>query len=98
MDKLTIGGKEYVIKPTLRAYFIFERITKKSFVIETLLDNYIFLYSIILANNKDSILDWDDFIDAVDEDKNLMEQFNRIMLANQKLDNMISEAEDGKKK
>ena len=54
MKQITINGKNYNIKYSLRALFIFEQITNKSFEIKTLLDNYIFFYSMILASNKDS--------------------------------------------
>ena len=59
MEKIEINGKEYNLKYTVRALFLWEQITKKSFKIETLLDNYVFFYCLILANNKDNTLEWD---------------------------------------
>lgn len=58
MNTITINNTEYKVKYTIRALFIFEQITGKAFEIKTLLDNYIFFYSMILANNPDNILDW----------------------------------------
>jgi hypothetical protein len=69
--EITINGKKYKVKYTIRALFIFERITNKAFKIETLLDNYLFFYSMILANNKENVLDWEEFLDALDSDKDL---------------------------
>lgn len=78
MKTIKINGKDYNIKYTIRALFIFEQITKRPFSIKTLLDNYIFFYSMILANNKDNILDWDEFIDALDSDSSLLQELTAI--------------------
>ncbi|WP_308576492.1 hypothetical protein [uncultured Prevotella sp.] len=78
MKLITIKNKEYKIKQTLRALFIFEQITGRPFEIKTMLDNYIFFYSVIIANNPDNILDWDDFIDALDESPNLLTEFTEL--------------------
>lgn len=78
MKTIKINGKDYNIKYTIRALFIFEQITKRPFSIKTLLDNYIFFYSMLLANNKDNILDWDEFIDALDSDSSLLQELTAI--------------------
>lgn len=76
---ITINGKQYRVKYTIRALFIFEQITGKPFEIKTLLDNWVFLYSIILANNPDNFIDWDEFIDALDNDKTLIAELNKLV-------------------
>lgn len=97
--KFTIKDKEYTVKYTIRALFIFEQITGKPFGINTLLDNYLFFYSMILANNPDSPLDWDDFIDALDNDRNLMKQLTKVVEDYQKQDSIFnSDESDGEKK
>lgn len=99
MKKIKIKGKEYIIKYTIRALFIYEQITKKSFKVETLLDNYIFFYSIILANNKDNLLDWDDFLDAIDTDNSIIDTFNSLLIEQDAKEKVFGlEDEDGKKK
>jgi hypothetical protein len=75
MKEITINDTVYKIKYTIRALFIYEQITGKSFKIESLLDNYLFYYSIILANNPDNVIDWDDFINALDENPKLILEF-----------------------
>lgn len=96
MNKITINGKDYKVKYTLRALFIFEQITKKPFEIKTLLDNYVFFYSIILANNDDNILDWNDFIDALDENPALFTDINNIVNQSAKVEDIIDGGEDSK--
>ena len=89
MNTITINDKEYKIKSTIRAMFIFEQITKKSFKIETMLDNYIYFYSLILANNED-VLEWDDFIDALDNDPQIYMQLLTILDKSQKIDDLLN--------
>ena len=98
---ITIYNKDYKVKYTLRALFIFEQITKKTFEVKTLLDNYVFFYSLILANNPDNILEWNDFIDAMDNDPNIFKQINDLVNSSMKIEDLIGGDEtdkDGQKK
>lgn len=98
-NSIKINGKDYKVKNTLRAMFIFEKIANKQFKIETLLDNYIYLYSILLANNSDNILDWNEFINALDDDNSIYEQLNDILIKGSKVDELLTETDDeGKEK
>lgn len=98
-NTVTINGVDYKIKYTIRALFIMEQITGKPFQIKTLLDNYIFFYSMILANNPDNILNWNDFIDALDNDPNLFKQLTEISNSFTKKDSMFQQDdEDGESK
>ena len=78
MNTITINNKEYKLKYTIRALFIFEQITNKPFAINTLMDNYLFFYCILLANNEDA-LEWDEFIDALDNEPNLLNELSSIV-------------------
>jgi len=76
--ELTIKDKQYTIKYTLRALFIYEQITGKAFKLETLTDQYLFSYSLILANIPDIEMSFDDFITECDLNPELitsMQQF-----------------------
>lgn len=97
---ITINNKEYKIKYTIRALFIFEQITNKPFGITTLLDNYVFFYSLLLANNED-VLEWDEFIDALDNNPSLLQELSEIVAQQQKKDKLFGEdgeASDSQKK
>lgn len=98
--KITIKNKEYKVKYTIRALFIFEQITGKPFNISTLFDNYLFFYCLILANNPDDVLGWEDYIEAIDTDKELYSQLTKVVENYQKQDNLLSgeEEADGQKK
>ena len=97
---ITINNKEYKVKYTIRALFIFEQITKRPFEIKSTLDNYLFFYSMILANNPDTPLDWDEFIDAMDNDVSLIGQLNKIIADSQKKNELFDEVteDNGEKK
>lgn len=90
---ITIKGNEYNVKYTIRSMFIFEKITKKQFKIESIMDWYILYYCIILANNMDTTLTFDEFIDACDDDTSIVTKMQsylskvfeqRAMFANDK--------------
>lgn len=98
MKKVSINGTEYNVKYTIRALFYFERITGKAFEIKTLQDNYILFYCMILANNPDNILEWEDFLDAVDNDPHLIEQLTAINDDYLKKDNILNPTEETKGK
>ena len=97
MKEIEINGKNYKLKYTIRSLFIWEQITGKSFKIENMLDNYIFFYSMILANNPDETLDWDTFLDALDADPTLFKKMSDIIEEQQKKDNLFTTEEKSKK-
>lgn len=96
---ITINDKEYKLKYTIRALFIFEQITGRAFEIKTTMDNYLFFYSMLLANNPDNLLDWDEFIDAMDNDSTLITQLNKVIEDSTKKNQLFNEVTDnGEKK
>lgn len=99
MKTIKIKEKEYKIKYTIRALFIFEQITGKPFSINTLLDNYVFFYSLILANNSEDCLTWDEFVDALDDNPNLFNEISELVDNTQKVDEVFQvQDEKGEKK
>ena len=97
--EITIKDKQYKIKYTLRALFIYEQITGKAFNLRTITDEYLFFYCILAANNPDIQLTFDDLIDAIDEDMNIMIQFQGFMKSELEKQNIfITNTTDDKKK
>lgn len=96
---ITINNKEYKLKYTIRALFIFEQITNRPFEIRNTMDNYLFFYSMLLANNPENLLDWDEFIDAMDNDSTLITQLNKVIEDSTKKNQLFNEVTDnGEKK
>jgi hypothetical protein len=94
MKKISINGKDYNIKYTIRSLFIFEQITGKSFAINTLLDNYVFFYSMLIACNSDDVLTWDEFIDALDADPTILKQMNDVVEEQQKQSKVFNQEDE----
>lgn len=92
---ITINNKEYKLKYTIRALFIFEQITNRPFEIRNTMDNYLFFYCMLLANNPDSLLDWDEFIDAMDNDASLITQLNQVIVDSTKKNELFNEVAEG---
>ena len=94
MKTISINGKDYRVKYTIRALFIFEQITGKAFKLETMLDSYIFYYSMILANNKDQVLQWDEFLDALDENPKLLQDMEKVMKEEDGKNSLFNDGEE----
>ena len=63
--------RNYNLKYSNRAIMIFESLTDKPFNIASITDQYIFFYSVLLANNKNFELTFNEFIDKLDEAESL---------------------------
>lgn len=101
MKTVNINGKDYQIKQTVRGLFLWEQIAGRPFEVKTTLDNYLYYYCLILANNKDCELDWDAFLDAIDNDPSIIIEITKALADLSKLEKMLDSGEkeaDGKKK
>lgn len=74
--KVTIEGKEYEIKYSLRMYYTYEGITGTMFTGGTLISVSLLLYSALLASNNDFLYTFDQFVGILDEDNTPLDNFN----------------------
>ena len=82
MSTVVINGKEYVAKYSLRALFLYERMTgHNGFETASTEDSFRFMFAMIKANNKECELDWDSFIDAVEENPGIATELTAIINA-----------------
>ena len=79
MNKVTINNKEYQLKYSVRAMMLFEAAASKLFSLDTLSDQYLFLYCCILAGNKDTDLTFDKLLDSLDEDPSIFTVYTDFM-------------------
>ncbi len=90
---------ELKLKYTNRSIMIFEAITGKAFNITSLTDQYLFFYSILLANNKDVFeITFDDFIDLLDDQPEAMVHFGEWLTCAIKMNNQFTEKKTPKGK
>ena len=92
--EITIKEQTYKLKYTLRALFIFEEITGKLFNIKTITDEYIFFYCLLLANNKEMNLTFDDLISEIDDSPEIMQQYQDYMTLEMKKQKQFNSGED----
>lgn len=90
---IKINDKEFALKQTIRSIFLWEQITGRSFEIQNTLDNYLYFYCILLANNPDFML-WDDFITAIDEDPTILIQISKCLTQQSQLDKILNPDSD----
>lgn len=81
MNTVTINNKEYKLVYSVRAMMLFEAAASKLFSLDTLSDQYLFLYCCILAGNKDKDTDltFDKLLDSLDEDPRIFTVYTEFM-------------------
>lgn len=90
---IKINNNECKIKQTVRSIFLWEQITGKSFEIQNTLDNYLYFYCILLANNED-FMSWDDFINVLDDDPTVLMQISKALTQQSQLDKILNPDSD----
>ena len=96
--EITIKEQTYKVKYSIRSLFIFEQLTGKTFTLESLLDQYIFFYSMILANNPECTLTFDQFIDECDENNIIVTELQKYITDVFTKQAQLVKAEDDSKK
>lgn len=79
--KIKINDKEIELKYSFRSLIIYENIQNKTFAPESTTDVLIFFYSTILGADRDIQLSFDDFLDMIDENPNLVLEFSNWLIS-----------------
>lgn len=87
---ITIDNTEYRLKYTLRGYMIFEQITNHSFNGNGMSDFITLFYSMVMASNKEATLDFETFIDWLDETPKKLHEFSEWIGENIRKQNSLS--------
>ncbi|WP_229058504.1 MULTISPECIES: hypothetical protein [Parabacteroides] len=77
---IKIGNQEYLLKYTVRALFVYEQITGTSFSPDKLLNEYTLLYAILIANNTNFSLTFEELIELCDQDQSIFIEFRKWFL------------------
>lgn len=94
---IEINEKEYKIKQTIRSLFLWEQITGRTFEIKSTLDNYLYFYCILLANNE-NFISWDEFINIIDENPQIIIELSKKLTQSQEIENLLNtDSEDNEK-
>lgn len=73
--KIQIKDKEIELRYTLRSMLMYENITEKTFNPSTMSDVITFMYCIVVSSSKDYSLMFDDFLDWLDDNPNMVNEF-----------------------
>lgn len=100
---IKINETEYVFKQTYKAIMIWEQIAQRPFEIKNTTDNLLYYYSILLANNKEECLSFDEFIEALDNEPMLLLEMTKKLTKYQEFEKLLNpndeeSSEDNKKK
>lgn len=98
MKTISLNGKDFSLKYTLRAFFVFESISGYPFQFRKMLDEFLLFYSFLLASNQELFkMEFEEFIELCENDLTLFEQFKEFILDEIKLRSQ-SAGNDVKKK
>lgn len=78
--KIQIKDKYIELKYSFRAMMLFEEITKESFNLRGMKDLIVYLYSTIIASDKDLDLDFEMFMDWLDSNPDVLNEFGEWVL------------------
>jgi hypothetical protein len=96
---IKINDRDVKLRYTFRAILLYENITGKSFNPTTTTDTLIFMYSVIMASEKDLIFTFDQFMDMIDENPRLVIEFSEMIAAEfDKNDTLYPVSEEEEKK
>ncbi len=80
-EKITLFGKEWILKRSMTAFLLFEELRKKpiSELSNSLVDTLTIFYCILKAKNKDFNYSFDEFIELLDDEIDALNNFNAYM-------------------
>lgn len=75
--KVQINGQEIELKQTFRSLIIYENIMDKSFSPVGATEIIVYFYCVILASNKDIQLQYEDYLDWLDSNPDILTDFSQ---------------------
>jgi len=96
--EVVLREKTYKVKYSIRAMLAFEQLAGKSFEIKNLTDLYIFCYCMLLAGMNEEPLTFDEFLDACDEDQEMITRLSEYVNKQAKVNERFAGEEESKKR
>ena len=78
--KIQIKDKDIELRYGFRAMMLFEEITKETFNLNGMKDLIVYLYSTIVASDKDLDLDFETFMDWLDSNPETLNEFSEWVI------------------
>lgn len=73
---IKIKDKEIELKYSIRSMLMYENITEKTFSPQTMTDVITFMYCVIVSSSNDYSLKFDDFIEELDNNPEIIKDFS----------------------
>lgn len=90
---LKIKDREVKLRYSFRSLLLYENIQNKSFTPSTTTDVLVFMYCVIMGSEKDLNFTFDEFLDMIDENQNLVIEFSQWLTGEINKQNMLSNSE-----
>lgn len=81
MRTIEIAGKEWKMAYNLRSLFMYEEIAGHPYTGEKLVDSYLLMFAMLMANNEEFSMEFDAFINECDQNPAIAETFGAVMKA-----------------
>ena len=98
--KIKIDNREIELKYSFRSLIIYENIQNKTFAPQTMTDVLVFFFCTILGSDRDVQLSFDDFLDMIDVNPQLVSDFSEWLTNELNKDSLLeskdAEKEEGK--
>lgn len=92
---ITIAGTDYTVKPGMKAIIIFEKITDEAFHLKTTTDILTYFFASILSGTPDSKLGFDELLEAIDAQPELMKQLSDLILTPTAAEKIVQLSNEG---
>lgn len=92
--KVKIKDREIELKYSFRSLIIYENIQNKTFAPQTMTDVLVFFYCSIVGSDRDVVLSFDDFLDMIDENPELVTEFSEWLTNELNKDSMLENKTD----
>lgn len=90
--KINFKGKEIELKYSMRALLAYENMADKTFENTSLTASLVFFYCTLITSAKDYSITWDDFMDYVDENQDVLTEFAEWLVNVQTNQNKLKKA------
>lgn len=96
---INIENKEITLKYSFRGFMIYEQITDKSFQPKGLNELITLFYCIVMASDKELVIDFDDFIEWLDQNPKCLNDFSSWLSENVNRENeLLPKQNEGEEK
>lgn len=85
-EKITLFGKEWVLKKSMTAFLLFEELRGKpiSEMSGSLADTLTLFYCVLKAKNKEFTYQFDEFVELLDDEVEALDRFENAMVKSAK--------------